>query len=62
LRLPRSRAIENGTREPLETIAPTVSTRTGVPPRVVVSGRVVFLCCEGCENHYRDHSHDEPPL
>ena len=21
----------------------------GVPPRVVVSGRVVFLCCEGCE-------------
>jgi hypothetical protein len=27
----------------------------GVPPRVVVAGRVVFLCCEGCEDKLKSN-------
>lgn len=27
----------------------------GVPKRVVVQGKVVFLCCDGCEDELREH-------
>jgi hypothetical protein len=27
----------------------------GVPPRVVVAGRIVFLCCDGCEDALRSN-------